>query len=175
MKIQRFQSELPAVRSRIAILALLASIASMPAMAIERGSTPAGVRYVSGGIGVSELKQLHAERGQYRLWVATVARGTGAYLANAHVRITPATGGKEVLDLFMDGPWLFVDLPVGQYEVWVSVKHEASGLPLVQQEQVRIDAKGLRQVVLRFATPVDVAPEQPKLFDGNPFGGDTPH
>lgn len=173
MKLNDFRSRSRLFRMRMVSFALLSALVATPALAMERGRTPTGVRYVSGGIGIGEIQKLHAEKGHYNLWVTTVARGSGAYLANAHARIVPAEGGGAVLDVFMDGPWLLVDLPPGHYKVWVSTKHEISGAPLTHEERVQVDSNGLRQVVARFATPVEAAPDQPKLFDGNPFGGSS--
>ena len=44
------------------------------------------------------------------------AMADGAYLARIHVMVTDASG-KEVLTAKSDGPWLFVDLPPGEYGV----------------------------------------------------------
>lgn len=44
------------------------------------------------------------------------ATASGAYLARIDVVVTDS-GGKEVLTAKSEGPWLFVDLPPGEYMV----------------------------------------------------------
>jgi hypothetical protein len=162
-------------RGSTALLIAWAIVACAPAVATERGSTPAGARYVSGGIGLSERSELHAERGEYRLWVATVARGSGAYLSDARVLVSPASGGAPIFDHTMAGPWLLVNLPPGRYTVTATLPATPGHAPITERAQVRVEPRRLKQAVLRFPIRTEVSPEQVRPFGGNPFGADTPH
>jgi hypothetical protein len=157
-------------RSCLSLFILAAAAASGPAFAIEHGSTASDLRYASGGIGLSERNAMYAERGQYRLWVATVARGSGAYLSNAHVTVRPAGGGEPVLDCTMEGPWLFIDLPPGRYAVTAELPAEGGRTGATVDAQTHVEKSGLSQVVLRFPVRTEVSPERDRPFGGNPFG-----
>lgn len=77
--------------------------------------TQGEVRYVSGGVGLTErqtLKEIAArERMNLKL---EFAEGNGAFLAALPVTITDASGVVR-LRVKTDGPWLFVRLPAGDY------------------------------------------------------------
>ena len=48
--------------------------------------TSSGLSFLSGGITVGDRVSMHAERDRYTLWVATVAKPSGAYLTEADLR-----------------------------------------------------------------------------------------
>jgi hypothetical protein len=116
---------------------------------------------------------MHAERAGYSLWVATVAKGSGAYLADAQLRIVNLKSKAAVLERTMDGPWFFVELPVGSYEVSATLKTDGSDKAQTLTARVNIPAKGQRQAVLRFVSTAEVALEMQSPFKGNPFGNPT--
>lgn len=139
------------------------------AAAAERGNI-GGITFASGGIGLSERVDLHAERSRYNLWVATVAKGSGAYLAGAHLRISSSDGGRSVLERSMAGPWFFAMLPPGQYRVSVSI--EGADVPAqTMTTGVRIRPGDRRQVVMRFTSSAEVRAEGERPYGGNPFDG----
>lgn len=156
------------------MVALVASACLAPreASAVERGLTDAGIAYASGGIGIEERRQLHSEKNRYSLWVATVAKGSGAYLASARVRVT-SLDGAVIIDRAMDGPWFFAALPPGRYEVSASVPASTSTTRQTLKSRVLIGAGDQRQAVLRFTSTSEVGPERPHPFDGNPFADAT--
>jgi hypothetical protein len=156
----------------LAVLALLA-LCGTGARALERGTADGGITYVSGGIGQSELKELHAERKRYNLWVATLAKGSGAYLSDARLHITGEPGQRVVLDHTMAGPWFFATLPAGRYEI-SATKRGAGGADETQTLRVTVRAGVLRQAVLRFTSDADVGPEREHPFGANPFGASSP-
>jgi hypothetical protein len=98
-------------------LALAVGVAAaLPALALTQGNGDLGQRFVSGGVTSDEVAMIKSEKSQFPLSILTVAQGTGAYLADVHVRITDAHS-QQVLDTTMDGPYLLVDLPAGRYQV----------------------------------------------------------
>jgi hypothetical protein len=137
---------------------------------IVRGKTDSGLAYLSGGITVGDRVSMHAERTGYSLWVATVAKGSGAYLSDAQLRIVSLKGKTVVLERTMDGPWFFVALPAGSYEVSATLKTDGSDKAQTLTSRVNVPAKGQRQAVLRFVSTAEVSPEMQSPFKGNPFG-----
>ncbi|MDP1690825.1 MAG: hypothetical protein Q8L49_02485 [Burkholderiaceae bacterium] len=137
---------------------------------IVRGKTDRGLAYLSGGVTVGDRVSMHAERAGYSLWVATVAKGSGAYLVDAQLRIVDLKSKAVVLERTMDGPWFFVTLPVGRYEVSATLKTDGSDKAQTLAARVNIAAMGQRQAVLRFVSTAEVSPEMQSPFKGNPFG-----
>lgn len=141
-----------------------------PTVGIVRGVTAQGDAFLSGGITVEDRVEMHAERLRYALWVATVAKPSGAYLSDARLRIERLPDRATVLERTMDGPWLMVALPAGRYAVRVSLKTDGDGRVLTSTQQVGVPAKGQRQAVFRFESSAEVSPEMQSPFKGNPFG-----
>jgi hypothetical protein len=137
---------------------------------VVRGQTEAGFPYLSGGISVDDRTTMYAERGRYTLWVATVARPSGAYLTDARLQIVDLKGRKVVVDRTMDGPWFFVALPAGRYEITATVPPDGPDAAQTLSAQVNVPQSGQRQAVLRFASSAEVGPEMVSPFGGNPFG-----
>ena len=154
-------------RTRIAVVLVALTLAGVTAHAVERGTTDEGVAFVSGGIGQSELKTLHGERGLYTLWVATLAKGSGAYLSDARLRVVREPDRRVVIEHIMAGPWFFAALPPGRYEI-VATNVGRAGEE-TQTLSVTVRKGVLRQAVLRFASDADVGPEREHPFGGNPF------
>lgn len=156
---------------RFVVTALGLIALSQAAGALERGQIGGGFAFVSGGIGLSERSALHAQRDHYSLWVSTVAKGSGAYLSDAKLRITSLDGSGLTMEQAMAGPWFFAALPPGRYRVSASVAPEGGKASQTLETDVRIRPGDHRQVVLRFASAADVGPEREHPFGGNPFGG----
>src|SRR5262245_8908364 len=93
---------------------LSASISAQADDEITRARTPDGVAYATGAVTVSDLQELAAEKSEYKLWVTTAAKKSGAFLSDAQVKILDARK-KVVLDTTVIGPWLLVDLTPGTY------------------------------------------------------------
>jgi hypothetical protein len=144
---------------------------SGPAPAVPvRGRTDSGVSFLSGGISVDEQTSMYAERGRYNLWVVTVARPSGAYLADARLRIVDLKDRRTLLERTMEGPWLFAALPAGRYEVSADLRADGQDRNQTLSTRVRVPEAGQRQVVLRFEANVQVGPDEEGPFKGNPFG-----
>ena len=81
---------------------------------LER-STNTGIRYMSGGVGLEERTAMENAASGYNLeLVFSIAAGN--YLSRVDVMIEDADG-KVILSEQANGPWFFVDLPKGSYEV----------------------------------------------------------
>ncbi|HEX6362585.1 MAG TPA: carboxypeptidase regulatory-like domain-containing protein [Albitalea sp.] len=132
-------------------VAAAAVLACGAAWAAQEGVTPAGVRYLSGGVSEEEAAVLQSRRGEYTLWVVAAARGSGAYLADVAVRIVDAKG-STVFEGVTDGPWLMVDLPLGRYVVEARLGDETL------RRTTTIHAGDHHQAVFHFDVDVDVRP-----------------
>jgi hypothetical protein len=99
--------------------------------------------FVEGGIGLDDVQLMDAQRSAYALALRTAALGSGAYLADVHVRISDAAG-VVVFERQLQGPWLLIDLPAGRYEI-VGI-HEG----VVERQGILIPARGHREAVLYF-------------------------
>ncbi|MGB1581098.1 MAG: hypothetical protein ACPHER_06295 [Nevskiales bacterium] len=102
------------------LILLFTSLLATAAMARDAApplqTSAAGIQYVVGGIGSEERK---AMRSQYRFKLRVEhALKNGSYSAGMHIRIDDAQG-RELLETLIDGPWLLVDLPAGEYQLTV--------------------------------------------------------
>jgi hypothetical protein len=148
---------------KLALALLLAAFAA-GAGAIQSGRTPQGLTYASGGVTHEDLQALHASRGAFSLWVVTAATKTGAHLADVQLTIRDSAG-RVVLDERMEGPWLFVDLPLGRYEVQARLDGRD------QKRRTTIHRGDRHQLFFYFDTGDDVSPDHRPPFAGNPYGG----
>ena len=78
----------------------------------------AELRILSTGIGEDQRQELHSD---YSLKLVFFVH-TGAFLANIDVEISTRSG-KQLLKTNSYGPWLFVDLKPGTYNVSASRKN----------------------------------------------------
>jgi len=130
-----------------------------PSATLLRASTEEGQVYLLGGVTVDDRQTMRNESGAYSLWVATVARPSGAFLADAQIVITRVGAVQPLLQRPMDGPWLMLALPPGRYEVKASRQAHSTGELSELKQVVTVPAKGQRQVMLRFPSKVDVSPD----------------
>lgn len=134
---------------------------TVAAQAQTAGETAQNRRYVSGGVSIEEAQALEQQRNDYRLWLVTAARGSGAWLADAHAVLRDAQG-TVVLDTILQGPYLLVDLAPGRYTIEATVNDQK------RTQTVTVGSKGHRQVVMYFDTPVEVSPDRASTrADGN--------
>lgn len=141
-----------------------------PVVGVVRGATASGLAFLSGGITVGDRVGMHAERAMYSLWVATVAKPSGAYLTDAQLRIVDLKSKAALVERTMDGPWFMVALPVGRYEVTATLKADGADKPQTIATQVNVPRTGQRQAVLRFDSTAEVSAEMQSPLKGNPFG-----
>lgn len=89
-------------------------------------------RYFSAGVGLEERT---AEYPPFPLKVVFTAGGK-PYLSGVSVTIQPAKGGPALTipQDQVEGPWLFVDLPAGVYDVTATYRDSKQGLKGVKVE-----------------------------------------
>jgi hypothetical protein len=102
------------------------------------GKTSYGVSYMSGGVGEDEREELRA-LGQSSSLKLIFAQKEGDYLSDVAVSIRDQ-GGRAVLDTIANGPWLFANLPSGQYVVTATSKG------VTHQQEVRVSAQHQKQL-----------------------------
>jgi hypothetical protein len=136
--------------------------ATLPAAALERGSSESGATWTSGGIGMSEREQMLATGERHRLWLTTAARRSGAYLSGAQVRILDVASRAPVLAVTMDGPWLLATLPDGRYEIEASWR-AADDAPLqTARALAEVAGRTVRRLFLYFDDPAESALPSPR-------------
>lgn len=133
------------------LLALGISFAStQPVQAAGTNCSSQGIACVSGGIGGSEREELQQQAKSYSLWVNTVANKSGAYLADIRVTVRNAKNHEMVLTATMDGPWLFIALPAGRYEVEAKYHDPVKNSDQVVKKITDIKAGDHRQMLMYF-------------------------
>ena len=130
------------MKLRHALVLPAAALFALPALSLDRGTVLGDRAYTMGGIGEDEVTLMKGERSRYTLQVTTAQRDTGAYLADARVRITNAAS-QVVFDQPLSGPILMIDLPPGRYEVSVAYQGR-------EQHQSATVGKGTSEVGFRF-------------------------
>lgn len=128
--------------------AVALTLVSPTASALDEGLTRQGIHYQSGGVSADEREAMQAQRGQHSLWVVVATAGSGAYTGDTQILIRDAAG-QVVFDRTLDGPWLFIDLPVGRYTV------EAKGNGHSQRRQTHIHARDHHQLIFRLPAADD--------------------
>lgn len=122
---------------------------------MSEGKTAQGEPFVTGGVGASEQETLLMQRPGFSLRMRTAANSSGAYLADALIKITDASG-KTVLETRADGPWLYVSLKLGEYKVTANYKNQ------VKQQATRIHAGDHHEILFYFDAAVDRLPKGEK-------------
>lgn len=115
------------------------------AQGLQEKTTDAGVRYLSGGVGETEIQAMRDAAPRYNLSLLMAARD-GSYLSNVDVKIQQK-GGKPVLATVTEGPMLLADLPAGSYTLTAT----AEGRTL--NEKIALAKGQHRRVVLRWPAP----------------------
>jgi hypothetical protein len=118
------------------------------------GTTEQDRPYITGGVSIEEAYSLEAVRNDFRLWLVTADRTTGAWLAGARATIRDS-GGNEVLQTTLEGPYLLADLQPGRY----TIETEFNGQR--KSESVQIGRQGTRQVIAYFDAEVTRSPDMP--------------
>lgn len=162
------------IHLRGAVLGTALTLLCATAGALQSGTSPTGVAYVSGGVGHDEQQSLQARRADYSFWLTTAVRGTGAHLSGVLVRIREAGSGLLVLDHRMDGPWLFAKLPVGRYEIEATLQNLQLGRIEVERGTTTIHPGDRHQLLLYFDTGEAIGEREPGTAPPNPYGGEKP-
>ena len=123
----RCKTLLPRGWGAVVVVALALVFMPLPAQA--------GKPALSAGIGL-ENRSAHPD---YPLKLVFALR-SGAYLADVSVQVFD-TAGKLVTEAQSRGPWLFLDVPAGEYKVLATSKAHASA-------SARVTVTGSEQVVV---------------------------
>jgi hypothetical protein len=99
--------------------------------------------YLSGGVGISERKQMEQMAKGYNLKLVFDMR-SGDYLAHVMVKIQNRHG-KVLMDTLSAGPWFYAKLPAGVY--WVTAGFDKH--PIVRKVSV---GHRVRSVILTWAS-----------------------
>jgi len=89
---------------------------------ILMGASDEGFRYMSGGIGLEERKIMLSWEADYSLKLA-FAELSGDYLSDVKVLVADQNG-EAVLSMITNGPWLYVKLPPGTFDVKATFEGE---------------------------------------------------
>lgn len=118
------------------------------------GETEQNRPYITGGVSIEEARALEAARNNYRIWVVTADRQSGAWLAGAKARVVDGRG-NTILDTTIEGPYLLVDLDPGRYTVEVTMNGQT------QRHNVTVGSRGTRQLMTYFKADAEVSPDMP--------------
>jgi hypothetical protein len=119
------------VRKALLILALIAMpvfeahAETLPGTLVITGTTRNGRPFMMGGFGQSDRERMRQMSDEYNLKLTFVDR-SGNYVSDVTV-VVKNDKGEEVVNLDTQGPWFFVELPPGQYEVRARLGDEWTG------------------------------------------------
>ena len=113
-----------------------------------------GIRYFSAGVGLEERA---AEYPTFPLKLVFTAGGK-PFLTGVAVMIRPVGGGEaiHIPPEQVDGPWLFVDLPPGTYDISANYGDRRQGL-----NGIKVESGGQRVVHLRWAEDLGLGGKLP--------------
>jgi hypothetical protein len=113
----------------------------------------AGVECISGGVGETERDTLQKQPEQYSFWLITAAKKTGAYLSGAWVTVRDSKDQSLFVSCNMDGPWLYLALPVGRYEVETVYRDKPGGVEQRVKKMTNIHTGDHHQMLVYFDVP----------------------
>ena len=116
--------------------------------------TETGFPYMEGGVGIDE-RQLMAERDDNFNVKLIFAEKSGIYMADVKLVFTNQKG-EEVVNTTAEGPWFYIQLPTGQYDV----KASFAGRTKVIRN---IPVSKSRQTSRIFHWDLPLEPEHPQL------------
>lgn len=124
----------------VSLALLLARPLPLSARAISSGidteKSPQGTLFMSGGVGREEREQMLKMTQGYNLKLAFADRH-GNYLSAVKVSLYDQLG-REILSTTTAGPWLYVDLPGGKYDVKASFGNRTEEIKDVEISQGRL-------------------------------------
>lgn len=124
--------------SWIAAPGVFAQSSPMNPAGILMGATDQGFRFMSGGVGLEERRIMESWGADYNLRLA-FAEASGDYLSGVKV-VVEDQDGKELISTTTNGPWLYVKLPAGKYDVKATFERkmkEIRELRLSEGDRVR--------------------------------------
>ncbi|MGZ5259776.1 MAG: hypothetical protein ACXWC0_19330, partial [Burkholderiales bacterium] len=125
---------------------------SVSAQNTAKGRSESDVQVLSGGVGENERAKLAEQASGHNLKLVFTMT-TGNYLAEVPFQIS--RGGKTVVDETAKGPWAFVKLPPGTYNVTATYNGKT------HTKQVSVPQSGQKR--LAFIWPAtELVAEQPR-------------
>ncbi|MES2586092.1 MAG: carboxypeptidase-like regulatory domain-containing protein [Pseudomonadota bacterium] len=102
-----------------------------------------GISYVSGGVGEDESQAILAEAKQWPLLLelSQLENGRGIWIFGAKIKILN-TKNQVVFDAQADGPYILINLPIGQYRI------EATYQGVVQSKAINILASASQKLAI---------------------------
>ncbi len=125
----------------LSLAGVLCAISTTAAIALDRG-IDRGVAFITGGVGVEEREEIARWESSFNVKIVTATQAGGAFIASVHVDIH--RGQELVFDRTMDGPWMLLRLPPGQYVVTAN----ADGR--LRRANLAVPAAGHTSLVLRW-------------------------
>lgn len=104
------------------------------AQSLPQPASQNGISYITGGVGEDEAGAFRAAAPGYNLRM-TFASKTGSYLSDVDVAISSVTG-QPVLAVRTEGPFLFVRLPAGRYQIVARIRH------ITEIRKIQVPARG---------------------------------
>ena len=102
-----------------------------------------GISYISGGVGEEESQAILAEAKQWPLLLelSQLENGRGVWIFGAKIKILNAKN-QVVFDAQADGPYILINLPIGQYQI------EASYQGVVQKRLLSLQASAPQKLAI---------------------------
>jgi len=134
---------------QILVIGALAAASFSWAQAPVPATSPSGIQYVSGGVGLDEREAMQAQKDLYSVSLATALKRSGEYLSGVQIRILDARSRAVLVDHTMDGPWFFAALEPGQYEVEATYER-AGAARQVRRNIIKVTSGASRRLVFHF-------------------------
>jgi hypothetical protein len=132
---------------------MLAASPAVWAQSQSSGSGAGTAAVLSGGVGSDARDQLAAQAKDYNVKLI-FALSSGEYLSDINVDITDASG-RKVVDHVSNGPWMFAQLPPGNYTVSATLNGRK------ETRKISVGKQGQKVVDFRWPTAVaNLAPNQ---------------
>lgn len=93
---------------------------------ISSGSTKQGFPFLSGGVGINEREQMMRKARLYDLELS-FADQSGQYLSDVRLEIANDKG-QEIVNTTTNGPWYYIELPAGTYNLKATVDNQTREL-----------------------------------------------
>lgn len=87
---------------------------------IARGKTKQGYPFMAGGVGTGERRAMEGMAKGYNLKLS-FAEKSGQYLSGVEIVIEDEKG-EEIVRSAVDGPWFYIQLPPGKYNISATVE-----------------------------------------------------
>lgn len=118
------------------------------------GKTEEGFAYMAGGFGIGERDVMEEQSDDYNLKLI-FAENSGIYLADVKLTVENENG-QEIVNTTAPGPWFYIQLPPGRYDVTADFEGEVKKIN-------NISVSESRQASRIFHWDLPSEPEHPQL------------